>query len=248
MTGILAAVSMIRARRRARAEAAAYAASQGSAVVDPNALPPKFEGILNKSDGRGRNLKMRWVVADAKRQEIVWYTSDPSAPGGPAEPQGRLGIAGASITAGVSPALRSAETAGLPSGNALTIAVSGRVLVLTSNSEDTVEEWDRYLGACALAEIPVPGGVDPVIAGSYADMDDNGELSVPPAPGLLVPIEGWLALNTPDGKGKDRKWVVMDTDSRLLMVFDDNGKGSGTGESESQLPLLPPVCAAPRPH
>lgn len=227
---VMSAVSLIRARKRTAAE-------QGTAK-----MPQRMEGLLQKSNARGQSLKTRWVIVDARKQEICWYASDPSAAsaksakgkGAAAAVQsepviGRMGIAGGTILPGVYGHLRNAEHRDIADSCALTLqAPGGRVLVLVAASADQLETWKSYIKACAEGTIPVKDR-DPVPAGTWMDEDDVGVSAVPPAPGYLVPIEGWVNVSTKEGQMK-KQWVALDPDSRLLMVFEDNGKGPGSGE------------------
>lgn len=104
--------------------------------------------------------------------------------------------------------------------------------VLLIRSEATANEWVAYLCAAAAGEIAAASGSSRRPKGGEGE--DRDELDepehVPPAPGFLIRQEGSLQVTAPgrDGRTTARMYVVLDPDSRLLLVFSDASRAPGT--------------------
>ena len=103
---------------------------------------------------------------------------------------------------------------------------------LPPRSAATADEWVAYLRAAAAGEIKAIAGTHRRAKGGEGeDLDEADQPEhVPPAPGFLIRQEGLLHVTAPggDGRATARMYVVLDPDSRLLLVFSDASRAPGS--------------------
>jgi len=223
VTGMMAAIALIKARKAAQAQ-------QGLT----GKKPAKMEGFLFKNlvGGRPESFKWRWLLADGERGELQWFHSDPERKGGETEPcVGRLALTGAKVE--LVKAGEGGAPAKLPSSHALRVTAASKsgpekTLILCARGEDLLEEWQSYLTAVAGGKEIKAGKEGRAKATDFKEEEDKHD-GLPPAPGFLIRQEGTMgASSAEDGTALKKTILVLDPDSRLLLLFDDNERLAGS--------------------
>ena len=131
----------------------------------------------------------------------------------------------------------------MPSQHALHVRADGREMTLCAKSASACDAWFEYLTSVASAD---PRELPGLIA------DDMGLAGPGMAqPGALVLQEGWVEVSAQDGRTWEKRWALLNPESRLLMLFTQPGKETGTERAaidmlSGAVYALPPTPGAPR--